>query len=307
MRKLKFYLEDANLFTDFVNGYMDFSSTSKEECDVIISSRFPVGIYDKKEIQQQIDFYKKEKKLVVIFMISDNESKLTLYPNILLFRTSLRKSKRDWREEVLPYIWECYNEPLEVLEKTEKPIVGFCGSIKKNLGKRLSCIEAIRNNKAITTHFILRNEFWGGKPQDKTLKEEFRVNLKSCHFNLSNRGRGNFSMRFYQVLSMGRIPVLLDTDMLFPFEKEINWNNYCITAKNEIQLSAAISNWWQNKTEEEVITAQKGCYDLFQKYFTEKTFANKAMEIIHKRLENYDPHSNPKDSFWRTFLSKLKR
>lgn len=306
MRKLKFYLEEANLFTEFVATNMDFSPTSKEECDVIISSRFPVGIFDKKEIQKRIDFYKSEKKFVVIFMISDNDSKLKLYPNILLFRTSLQKSKRDWREEVLPYIWECFNEPLEVIEKTEKPIVGFCGSIKKNLGKRLSCIEAIRKNEAITTHFILRNEFWGGKPQDKTLKEEFRLNLKACHFNLSNRGRGNFSMRFYQVLSMGRIPVLIDTDMLFPFEAEINWNTYCIKAKNEHQLSQSITHWWKNKTNEEVIMAQKDCFTLFQNYFTAPSFAQKAMEIIIARFDNYNPNEKENDSIWTTFLSKLK-
>ena len=178
MRKLKFYLEETNLFTEFVNHNMDFFSTSKEECDVIISSRFPVGIFNTKEIQKKIDLYKNEKKLVVIFMISDNESKLKLYPNILLFRTSLQKSKRDWREHVLPYIWECFNEPLELLPKTQKPIIGFCGSIKKNLGKRMSCIETIRKNDHITSNFILRSEFWGGKPQDKQLKEDFKENIK---------------------------------------------------------------------------------------------------------------------------------
>ncbi|RXR19079.1 hypothetical protein EQG63_06440 [Flavobacterium amnicola] len=306
MRKLKFYLEEANLFTEFVNNNMDFSSTTKEECDVIISSSFPVGIFNKKEIQKKIDSYKNEKKLVVIFMISDNESKFQLYPNIVLFRTSLKKSKRDWREYVLPYIWECFSEPLEALEKTEKPIIGFCGSIKKNLGKRLSCIETIQKNEKLISNFILRTDFWGGKPQDKQLKEDFKKNIKTSHFNLSNRGRGNFSMRFYQVLSLGRIPVLLDSDMLLPFEEEINWNRYCITAKNENELSSAITAWWQNKSAQDVIEVQKDCYTLFQNYFTEKKFANKAMEIISERFENYDPNAKINDSLWTTFLSRLK-
>jgi len=306
MRKLKFYLEEDNLFTEFVKSNMDFSSTSKEQCDVIISSRFPVGIFNKKEIQKTIDFYKNEKKLVVIFMISDNETKFQLYPNIVLFRTSLRKSKRDWRENVLPYIWECFNEPFEVLQKSEKPIIGFCGSIKKNLGKRLSCIETIQKNENLISNFILRTNFWGGKPQDKQLKEDFKENIKTSHFNLSNRGRGNFSMRFYQVLSLGRIPVLIDSDMLLPFEEEIDWNQYCIKAKNEIGLSTAITDWWQNKSEQEVIEVQKNCYLLFQNYFTEKKFATKAMEIISKRFDNYNPNAKINDSLWSTLLSKLK-
>ena len=72
-------------------------------------------------------------------------------------------------------------------------------------------------------------------------------------------------------------------------------------------LNVAISNWWQKKTEEEVIATQKECYTLFQNYFSEKQFANKAMEIIVERVENYDPNTKINDSLWTTFLSKLKR
>lgn len=306
MEKLKFYFEESNFFTDFVRQNMTFTETSRDICDAIISSKFPVGIYNTKEIQKAIDSYKNEKKIVVIFMISDNESKFTLYPNIVLFRTSLKKSKRDLREYVLPYVWECYHEPLDILKKTEKPIVGFCGSIKKNLGKRMSSIEAIQKNKNIETNFILRNAFWGGKPQDSTLKEEFKDNIRNSHCNLSNRGRGNFSMRFYQVLSMGRIPVLLDSDMLFPFEEEIHWEDYCVKASHELALSNAISKWWQSKTEEEIIQVQKNCYALFQSYFTEQNFADKASKIIQNRIEKYNPELITNISIWKTLAAKLK-
>lgn len=305
MGKMKFYLEESNFFTDFVRQHMDFEETSKDACDAIISSKFPVGIYKKKEIQKKIDSYRNEKKIVVLFLITDNESPLQLYPNIVLFRTSLKKSKKDSREYLLPYVWECYQEPLQVLLKTEKPIIGFCGSIQKNLGKRMSSILAIQKNSSITSNFILRTAFWGGKPQDTTLKEEFKQNILESHCTLSNRGRGNFSMRFYQVLSLGRIPVLINSDMAFPLEDEINWKNYCITASNEKDLSKAILDWWHSKSEEEIIEAQQNCYSLFQDYFTEKKYAQKAQQIIQKRIENYDPEQIEKISIWKKIKTQL--
>ena len=90
------------------------------------------------------------------------------------------------------------------LSKSNKPIVGFCGLNSKY---RQNLINLLNNNDNIQTNFIVRNKFWGGNPHDEQLVEDFRQNIEQSHFTICNRGTGNFSMRFYQVLSCGRIGV----------------------------------------------------------------------------------------------------
>jgi hypothetical protein len=60
--------------------------------------------------------------------------------------------------------------------------------------------------------FIINNE-WGNL--DDPLK--FYKNIKNSLYGLCVRGGGNFSFRLGEVLMMGRIPILIDTDCILPF------------------------------------------------------------------------------------------
>lgn len=294
---LKFYFEGQSFITDFIKENIQHDSVSSEEADVIISNQFPLGIYNKREIQKLISSYKKTDKLVLIVLISDNESVFKIPPNVILYRTSLQKSRKQQNDYLMPYIWECFNESYISLGKKEQPIVGFCGSIKNNLGKRLSTIKEFKKKYTILSNFILRSQFWGGKPNDTVLYEEFKNNILESNFTISNRGRGNFSMRFYQTLSLGRIPILLDSDMLLPFDDEINWENYSIVAKNEKKLVTKVENWWLSKSNVEIIEVEKSCRVLFENYFTPQKLGLKIQDTIVKHKINYKKSSVKKSSF----------
>lgn len=51
------------------------------------------------------------------------------------------------------------------------------------------------------------------------------------------RGGGNFSIRFYESLCMGRIPIFVDTDCILPFDNLIDYRKFCIwIEKKEIPM-----------------------------------------------------------------------
>jgi hypothetical protein len=50
---------------------------------------------------------------------------------------------------------------------------------------------------------------------------------------LCTRGGGNFSYRFYETLSCGRIPLFVNTDCSLPFEQHIDWKKYCVWVEEE--------------------------------------------------------------------------
>jgi hypothetical protein len=61
-----------------------------------------------------------------------------------------------------------------------------------------------------------------------TERSEFLENMKNSNFAFCPRGDGNGSGRFFEALSAGRIPVVPDTQVIFPLEKSIEWDRWII-------------------------------------------------------------------------------
>lgn len=96
---------------------------------------------------------------------------------------------------------------------------------------RSQALKALASSHDVQTRFVVRAKYRGGErtPGDREwLTREFYANIAETDCTLCVRGGGNFSKRFYETLAMGRIPVLLDTDCLLPFEPDFNWDDYII-------------------------------------------------------------------------------
>ena len=55
---------------------------------------------------------------------------------------------------------------------------------------------------------------------------EYKKHLKENTYIICARGSENYSFRLYETLNYGRIPVIVDTEMVLP--KEINWERLSI-------------------------------------------------------------------------------
>ena len=275
MKELKLYSENNTI--NYITENLNYTKTSINDCDYILSSKFFFGIYDSRSIQDIINTYENINKKVIIFLVTDTTNKLYIPNNVLLFRTSLYKSLISKNEYILPYVWEKINRPFSILKKTVKPIVGFCGQVDEH---RINIINTLKNNNNLITNFIIRKDFWGGKPDDPELFNQFIDNIINSHFTMCNRGRGNFSMRFYQTLSAGRIPILIDTDMVFPFDNEIEWDSIIIKGKNENEVINKILDWWNNKDIEKI---QIKCKEIYDTFFNQKIYFNKIFDYIQNK------------------------
>jgi hypothetical protein len=283
MKDLKLYFEGNDYCSHFFKNYVNHIAVGIEDCDYIISSNLERGNAHVKEIQAQLDKYINYDKKVIAFLISDFNNKLNIPKNVMLFRTSLYKSIKKDNEFVLPYLYEFYTDEFKQIEKTEKPIVGFCGNVKKNSGLRLNSVDKLESDTNIKTNFITRLGFAGDKQE---WFPDFKKNILESHFTLSNRGKGNFSIRFYQVLSLGRIPVLINTDMVFPFENEIKWDSIIIRSNTQNGMLSKINHWWKTKNNEELIKIQKQCKTTFETYLSPTGFGNKMYEFLVYHKEN---------------------
>ena len=147
-----------------------------------------------------------------------------------------------------------------------RPVVGFCGYADSNkfkaikdvfktslknisyyLGvnpqkphrlassiyRRFKILDMLKNNSTIDSNFIIRGNYRAGLKNVENKKRHqttiaFFQNINSSDYVLCYRGAGNFSIRFYQTLAMGRIPVFINTDCLLPFEKSLDWKNHVV-------------------------------------------------------------------------------
>jgi hypothetical protein len=169
---------DGNTINYIIEN-LNYIPSSIDDCDYILSSKFIFGLYDSNAIQEIINTYININKKVVIFLITDSTNKLNIPSNVTLFRTSMYKSLQSANEYLLPYVWEKIDRPFNTLKKTGKPIIGFCGQVD---GHRASVINALQNNNNLIANFIIRQHFWGGKPNDPVIFNEFVDNIINSHF-----------------------------------------------------------------------------------------------------------------------------
>jgi hypothetical protein len=269
--KFKVYFANKE-HSNYLLNYLDCDEVFSEQNDYIICS-IPWGMDDRKIIQSMINQCREIKNKIVIFSVTDYEYQLDLPENVYLFRTSVLKDLKHPREFVLPFFWIDKNLNFSPLARTEKPIVGFCGLNSKYRQNLISILCSIKDR--ITCNFVTRSHFWGGKPHDPEVIKEFQDNIKNSHFTICNRGAGNFSTRFYETLSAGRIPLMLDTNLILPYENMIDWDQIIIKGKTENEIVDKLLDWWETK---DIILAQRTCRKIYEEYFGQKSSINKLIE-----------------------------
>ena len=87
---------------------------------------------------------------------------------------------------------------------------------------RAKVLRALKQDAGIQTDFIVRTRYKTGAAQ------EFYRNILETGYTVCVRGYGNWSVRLYETLACGRIPVFIDTDCGLPFDDTIDWHHYCV-------------------------------------------------------------------------------
>ena len=236
----------------------------------------------------------KDKKYIV-FMHNDIDSTIRFPSNVVVFRSCLIKSLKRDNDFVYPVYFvndPCYSSSGMTIGKclkTNKPKISFCGSIN-TFPLRYHWLETLRNSSLIECNFIYRSQFRGGS------KEDFVRNLESSEFAFCPRGTGNFSLRFYESLYYGRIPVIIDTDLCLPFENSINWNEIIIIDQDINKIPLLISEFW---IKNDISLVQEKCKQICSEYFG---FENVA-KYFHKEIQFYE--DLPLDFKSNIFYSQL--
>lgn len=99
------------------------------------------------------------------------------------------------------------------------------------------------------------------------------------------RGGGNFSVRFYEALSLGKIPVFVDTDCVLPYDHLIDYRSFCVWIDQEKipQISEAVAEFHSSISPEAFRELQLRCREMWRKYLSKDGFwRHFAMHFSHR-------------------------
>lgn len=249
-----------------------------------------------KELNLFIDTAIKENKKVWVYSAGDQgitfRNDVTVF-RLGGFKTKLKENEQIMPSFVMdPYEYIFENKTWEPLNKEEKPHIGFVGHAKggvkkwikeflifikhtiktflnKSIGDfqpffpssivRYKMLIKIKNSKEIYSNFIFRDQYRGGSSSEiekKNTTLDFFNNIDQNLYTFCMRGAGNFSVRLYETLVMGRIPVLLNTDNKLPLENQVNWNKHIVIVNKENFVKRLI-DFHNSKSNEEIIKIQQ--------------------------------------------------
>jgi len=204
-------------------------------------------------------------------------------------------------------------------DKSEIPVIGFCGhASSSNLkrGKELfKCL--LENGKRflqnpfrkdfeplfasayerwqllntlsiandLNCNFILRKHYRGGakntKEQERTTKEYYD-NLLQSDYVLCVRGAGNFSVRLYETLLMGKIPIFVHTDCLLPLSDEIDWKQHMVWVEWEERhlIAVKVKEFHRTISNEDFLEMQRKNRMLWKENLTVAHFMKKIADAL---------------------------
>ncbi len=157
----------------------------------------------------------------------------------------------------------CAGGVLQIRKKGEgKPVVGFAGwarltpvqtlrtvvkelpsrlrgifdsryrAMKKGVLWRAQAIAILKASSEVTLNLKARGSFSGSAKTAqgdlRQLRQDLVDTILASDYALDVRGDANDSSRLFEILSLGRIPVLVDTERPLPFSDVIDYSSFCL-------------------------------------------------------------------------------
>jgi hypothetical protein len=206
-------------------------------------------------------------------------------------------------KSLTPIVGFCgYASPLSVsmgrdkLVGSLKLMANYLGLIQRYPDKvshsyRARAIIGLRKSKQVGLNLKLKSNFAFGpqgqlntgdtKESNTEFRKNFIDNILNSDYTLCVRGIGNNSVRFYETICCGRIPIFVNTDSVLPFEHLINWKALCVWVdEKEIDnIAEVVANYHKKISPQEFIDLQIQLRNIWKQYFSPEGFFNN-MEVF---------------------------
>lgn len=318
VREPLLFLNEA--FRDLTEPLVEVTDDPAEAAILLLPHNFPAVRRKHAYLRRLAELSARLGKRIIVFAHGDSTAEVPL-PHALVFRTSQYRSTLRENEIIMPAYAEdlLRGDTLPLRHRADLPVIGFCGwadyrdfrnhlwtvaqamamdlltaltgslhyqARKKGLGLRREAMAVLQRSPLVRTNFLIRGSYSGHRETirvDPTQgRREYIENLRQSDLALCIRGDGNYSLRFTEALSLGRVPLLLDTETVLPLEDAIDYSAFVVRVplSDLRHMDAAISAFWQLLTDERFGDMQRRAREAFEQFLSVKAFLRHAVSLF---------------------------
>ncbi|WP_372758032.1 exostosin family protein [Mariniflexile sp.] len=188
---------------------------------------------------------------------------------------------------ILKYIKEYINFLKYTINRTFKFILADKQSFYPSSIKRAYYLDKLRKSEFVNTEFMMCKQYRDGvKTEEDKIKSAqiFYNNIYNNAYTFCLRGVGNFSVRFYETLATGRIPILIDTDCRLPLENIIDWSKHCVIINKNDSLEEQILSFHNKLSNLEFVKLQELNRELWLNFLRRDSY----YKLIYQEFIKYD-------------------
>lgn len=274
----------------------------------------------KKHIEETITLADQYHKEVIVFVRGDLSHDVHI-ENAIVFKPSIYKHDKRAKEVIFASLARdlSLETPVVLRHKSDKPSVSFCGyagfpflkthlkylaknawldftsvilqqpelcAYKRGIYFRRVSLTRLASDSRIDTRFIVRKAFFHQTGLDPGhMRQEYLKNMSDADFVLCPKGDGNYSMRFYEALSLGKIPILIDTDMILPFEQIIDYSR-CIVRVPHTQLHSLpeiLVEFYNSISDQVFVDMQQNARRVYLEYLRYDVYFGRVLQFLKEK------------------------
>ena len=162
-------------------------------------------------------------------------------------------------------------------------------SKKKGVFFRRKALAVLKCSSKVALSVLVRGSYSGhvntASNSAEVLRREFVDNLLQSDYGLDVRGDANASIRLFEILSLGRIPVIIDTERNLPFSDGVDYSSFSLIVdfRDLPNLAERVAAFHHSLAPEEFKAMQLRARDAFRNYFRVDALTRPLMEEIRKK------------------------
>ena len=300
-----------NAFKEMEEPFVEVVENIDEADYVLLAHNYSALGSHESYIDKMAELSERHGKKLIVFWHGDSDDPVPI-EDAIVFRTSQYGYKKQENEIMMPsYAEDLLGDRRLVIrsKSKKKPVVGFCGwanykNLKNRIGTfinnfnaprpvhrkgltfRMQAIEIFQKSDCVNPNFLVRSSYSGHsstiKMSAKQAREEYIDNMLNSDFALVIKGDGNYSYRFYEALSLGRVPLLLNTDYVLPLSDIIDYDKFIISVDHTDlpRIDQILREHWDRMDSVEFEGMQRKAREVYRKYLSVKSFLRYAVEHL---------------------------
>jgi len=169
----------------------------------------------------------------------------------------------------------------------KEPTFVFPTPINIGVILRKRAMDIIQNDPRIECNFFVNDRYFYQHDQSTQTnkRDKYMESIRDTHYVLTIRGSGNYSIRLFETLAAGRIPVMIDSNQHLPFEDLVPWKELGVWVPFEKfeKISDYICEYHDSVGDRGYQTATDRVSQIFEKFLSREA----TLFQIEKILERY--------------------